>query len=139
MIGIMNSPLNNLLLNPNPKPRLDLDSIIAANKRLNFIQRAMNPKTPSVMIQGQDAPSTHFMESSDGIVYPTVVQTPDGGIRFMGKYLGNNQEGSPMYNTDEAYKYAKSTGNYIKFDNDADAQYFSENYKKSKLVKIGKK
>jgi hypothetical protein len=137
MIGIMNSPLSNLLLKP--EPRLNLDSVIAANKKLNFIQRAMDAKTPSVMIQGQNAPSTHFMESSDGIVYPTVVQTPDGGIRFMGKYLGNNKEGGPMYNTDEAYKYAKSTGNYIKFNNDADAQYFSENYKKSKLVKIGKK
>ena len=120
------------------KQKLDLDSVIAANKHLNFIQRALDAKTPSVMIQGQDAPSTHFMESSDGMVYPTVVQTPDGGIRFMGKYLGKDKNGRPMYNTDEAYKYAKSSGNYIKFNNDEDAQYFSENYKKSKHVKIGK-
>lgn len=121
-----------------PEPRLNLDSVIAANQHLNFIKRAMDAKTPEVMIKGQDYPSTHFMESSDGMVYPTVVQTPDGGIRFMGKYLGKDKNGRPMYNTDEAYNYAKSTGNHIKFANDDDARYFSENYKKSKLVKIGK-
>jgi len=121
-----------------PEPRLNLDSVIAANQHLNFIKRAMDAKTPEVMIKGQDYPSTHFMESSDGMVYPTVVQTPDGGIRFMGKYLGKDKNGRPMYNTDEAYNYAKSTGNHIKFTNDDDARYFSENYKKSKLVKIGK-
>jgi len=124
--------------NKKAEPKLDLDSVIAANKHLNFIQRAMDANTPEVMIKGQQYPSTHFMASGDGIAFPTVVQTPDGGIRFMGKYLGKDKEGKPMYNTNEAYDYAKSTGNYIKFNNDKDAQYFSENYKKSKLVKIGK-
>lgn len=121
------------------EPRLNVDSVVNANKHINFIQRAMDANTPSVMIKGQSAPSTHFMESSDGMVYPTVVQTPDGGIRFMGKYIGKDKNGKPIYNTDEAYNYAKSTGNFIKFNNDDDAQYFAENYKKSKLVKIGKK
>lgn len=126
------------ILQKKQKPKLDLDSVIAANKNLNFIQRAMDANTPSVMIKGQNEPSTHFMESADGMVYPTVVQTPDGGIRFMGKYIGKNKDGRPKYNTDEAYNYAKSTGNYIKFANDEDAQYFSENYKNSKSIKIGK-
>ena len=121
-----------------PVPRLDLDSVINANRHLNFIQRAMDANTPEVMVQGQKYPSTHLMESSDGIAYPLVVQTPDGGLRFMGKYLGKDKDGKPMYNTDEAYNYAKSTGNHIKFANDKDAQYFAENYKNSKLVKIGK-
>lgn len=121
-----------------PEPKLDLDSVIAANQHLNFIKRTMDAKTPEIMIQGQQYPSTHFMESSDGMVYPTVVQTLDGGIRFMGKYLGKDKFGKPIYNTDEAYNYAKLTGNHIKFPNDKDAQYFAENYKKSKLVKIGK-
>lgn len=119
-------------------PKLDLDSVISANQHLNFIKRAMDAKTPSVVIKGQTEPSTHFMESADGMAYPTVVQSPDGGIRFMGKYVGKDKNGNPKYNTDEAYNYAKSTGNFIKFNNDEDAQYFSENYKKSKLVKIGK-
>ena len=121
-----------------PVPRLDLDSVINSNRHLNFIQRAMDAKTPEVMIQGQQYPSTHFMANDGNIAYPTVVQTPDGGIRFMGKYLGKDAKGNPKYDTDEAYDYAVKTGNLIKFKNPEDAAYFAENYKKSKLVKIGK-
>lgn len=121
-----------------PKPRLNLDSVVNANKHLDFIKRAMDANTPSVVIKGQDEPSTHFMESGDGIAYPTVVNHPTEGLRFMGKYIGRDKKGKPMYNTDEARNYALRTGNYIKFDNDKDAQYFAENYKESNLVKIGK-
>ena len=121
-----------------PKPRMNLDSVIMANKKLDFIKRAMDANTPSVMIQGQTDPSTHFMESADGMVYPTVVNHPTEGLRFMGVCKGVNDEGRPMYNTDEAYNYAKKTGNFIRFNNDADAQFFAENYKDSKHVKIGK-
>lgn len=117
---------------------MNLDSIILANKNLDFIKRAMDENTPSVIIKGQTEPSTHFMESGDGLVYPTVVNHPTEGLRFMGRYMGTDNDGRPMYNTDEARNYAIKTGNFIKFDNDKDAQYFAENYKSSKLVKIGK-
>lgn len=120
------------------KPKINLDKIILGNKHLDFVKRFMDKNTPSVMIQGQIDPSTHFMESGDGIVYPTVVHDEKDGLRFMGTYLGNDKQGNPMYNTDEARKYALRTKNYIKFDSDEDAQYFSENYKNSRLVKIGK-
>ena len=121
-----------------PEPKLNLDSVIAANQHLNFIKRAMDAKTPSVMIKGQSEPSTHFMESGDGIAYPTVVHDDKEGLRFMGKYLGKDEKGNHKYDNQEARDYALKTGNYIKFANDKDAQYFAENYKKSKLVKIGK-
>lgn len=121
-----------------PKPRMNLDSIVFANKKLDFIQRAMDKNTPSVMIQGQTDPSTHFMESSDGMVYPTVVNHPTEGLRFMGIFKGVDKDGKPMYNTNEAYNYARKTGNFIKFNNDADAQYFAENYKDANAIKIGK-
>jgi len=132
------SRMSDIIKSKNAKPKINLDSIVLANKNLDFIKRAMDENTPSVIIKGQTEPSTHFMESSDGIVYPTVVNHPTEGLRFMGKYIGTNKEGRPIYNTDEAYHYAKNTGNYIKFDNDEDAQYFAENYKNSNLIKIGK-
>jgi hypothetical protein len=41
-------------------------------------------------------------------------------------------------NSDDAYNYAKKTGEFIKFKDDNDALYFTQNYKKGKNVTIGK-
>ena len=71
--------------------------------------------TPSMIIPGQDAPSTHFMESADNIVYPTVVQMPDGTLQYLG---------------DDAYNYAVESGEYIEFPNPRQARRFGKSYKK---------
>ena len=92
-----------------------IDKILNKNKDLNFVQRMYQPNTPSIMIPGQQYPSTHFMESADGRVYPTVVQMPDGSLQYLG---------------DNAYDYANQTGQYIEFPNDRQARRFAKSYKK---------
>jgi hypothetical protein len=92
-----------------------VDRFLNANKDLNWVQRLYEPNTPSIQIPGQQGLSTHFMESADGRVYPTVVQMPDGNLQ----YLGEN-----------AYDYADETGEYIQFNNDRQARRFAKNYKK---------
>ena len=92
-----------------------IDRILNENKDLNFVQRMYQPNTPSIMIPGQQRPSTHFMESADGRVYPTVVQMPDGTLQYLG---------------DNAYDYADQTGQYIEFPNDRQARRFAKSYKK---------
>ena len=92
-----------------------IDKILNQNKDLNFVQRMYQSNTPSIMIPGQQRPSTHFMESTDGRVYPTVVQMPDGSLQYLG---------------DNAYDYANQTGQYIEFPNDRQARRFAKSYKK---------
>ena len=95
--------------------RKKVDKILDQNKNLNFVQRMYQENTPSMIIPGQKGPSTHFMESSDNIVYPTVVQMPDGTLQYLG---------------DGAYNYAIQTGEYIKLPNEKQAKIFGESYKK---------
>jgi hypothetical protein len=92
-----------------------IDKILNQNKDLNFVQRMYQSNTPSIIIPGQPHPATHFMESADGRVYPTVVQMPDGSLQYLG---------------DNAYNYANQTGEYIEFSNDRQARRFAKNYKK---------
>lgn len=92
-----------------------VDRILNENRDLNFVQRMYQSNTPSIMIPGQDGPSTHFMESADGFVYPTVVQMPDGNLQYLG-------EG--------AYDHAMETGEYIQLPNDRQARRFAKSYKK---------
>lgn len=91
-----------------------VDSVLNANKNLNWVKRLYPKNTPSMQIPGQRGRSTHFMESGDGRVYPTVVQMPDGSLKYLGK---------------DAFDYADSTKSYIKFPTDSAATWFSQNYK----------
>jgi hypothetical protein len=95
--------------------REEVDKILDQNKNLNFVQRMYQENTPSMIIPGQKGPSTHFMESSDNIVYPTVVQMSDGTLQYLG---------------DGAYNHAIQTGEYIKLPNEKQAKIFGESYKK---------
>ena len=104
------------------KERPYIDSVLNANRGLNWIQRLYDEHPQSIQIQGQPGRSTHFMESGDGRVYPTVVQMPDGSL----KYLDN-----------DAYNYADSTKSFIQFPSDAQAQWFSKNYKRGTGVLKG--
>ena len=90
----------------------------------NFVQR-MFEKNPMSIQSPDDKNSTmtHFMEVSDSMAYPRVVKG-DNGLQLL--------------NSDDAYNYAKKTGEFIKFKNDNDALYFTQNYKNGKGVTIGK-
>lgn len=92
-----------------------IDSVLNANKNLDWVKRLYEKNTPSLQIRGQEGKSTHFMESADSRVYPTVVRKPNGKLKYLG---------------DKAYKYADKTKTYIEFPSDKEAQWFSENYKK---------
>ncbi len=90
-----------------------VDSVLNANKNKNFVQRYMNPN-PSMVIKNPDgSSSTHQMASADNIAYPTIVQGPDGKLKRLGD--------------DEAYQYARKTGEFIKFANEKDADWFANN------------
>jgi len=90
-----------------------VDSVLNANKNLEWVQRLYQKNPQRIQIPGQPYPSTHFMQSADGRVYPTVV----------------NIGGQLQYKGNRAYDYADSTHTYIQFPNDAQAQWFGENYK----------
>jgi len=92
-----------------------VDKILSANKDLNFVQRLYEENTPSIQLPGEKFPSTHMMESADNIVYPTIIQKPDGTLEYLG---------------DKAYDYAIQSGEYIKLDNERQATRFAKSYKK---------
>jgi hypothetical protein len=92
-----------------------IDSVLNANKKIEWVQRLFEKNTPSIQIPGQQGRSTHFMESGDGRVYPTIVPNKKGKLKYLG---------------DKAYDYADSTKSYIQFPSDKEAQWFAENYKK---------
>jgi len=96
-------------------PKNWLDSVFVANKNIPFVNKILSSDTTSIQIPEQDGRSTHFMESSDNIVYPTV-QAINGKL----SYLGNN-----------ARENAIKTKNYIQLKSDKDAIYFGENFKNS--------
>lgn len=98
----------------NTNPVGYIDSTLNANRNLNFVKRLYEKNTPSIQLPNQPYPSTHLMESGDGLVYPRVVMK-DGRLQNLG---------------DEAWKYARQTGEQIKFPNDQMAQWFGKNYKK---------
>jgi len=93
-----------------------IDSILSApaNKNLNFVKRMYQKNTPSIMVKGEKSPSTHLMESSDGMAYPRVVQNKSGKLVNLG---------------DKARSYAVKTKQYIKLKDDNEATFFGKNYK----------
>lgn len=90
-----------------------IDSTLNANKHLDWVQRLFEKNPKSIQIPGQPGRSTHFMASGNNRVYPTVVNL-DGKLQYLG---------------DNAYDYADSTGQYIEFPTDEQAQQFGEQYK----------
>ena len=105
------------------KDPVNIDSVLSANKHLDWVKRLYDKKAPSIQIEGVKGRSTHFMESADGRVYPTVVRMNDGSLKYLGK---------------DAYDYANKTKTYIQFPTDKEAQWFGENYKKGTGVVLGK-
>jgi hypothetical protein len=99
-----------------------IDSVLNANRDLNWVKRLYEVNPQSIQIPGQTGRSTHFLESADSRVYPTVVQLPDGSLKYLGP---------------DAYDYADSTNSYIQFPTDKKAQWFAKNYKQGKDVLKG--
>lgn len=104
------------------------DSVMKANSNLNFVQRYQRPKAfpviqtntihdpnyPKLAKEPNSTYSTHLMANAGNRIYPTVVQTPKGGL----KYLGNG---------DAAWNYADKTGEYITLKDSATADAMASN------------
>lgn len=101
-----------------------VDSTLSKNMNKDFIKRMFekNPKSISDP-ENHKRTMTHFMEVSDGMAYPRVVN------------IGGKLQ---LLNSDDAYNYALKSGEFIKFKNDDEAVKFTENYKKGTGVTIGK-
>lgn len=91
-----------------------IDQILNANKNLDWVKGLYDPNYGSIQIPGQEGRSTHFMESADRRVYPTIRKI-DGELVYLG---------------DDAYNYADSTNSYIEFPTDRKARKFAKNYKR---------
>jgi hypothetical protein len=108
-----------------------LDSTVNANKNLEFIRRAIEndglsiPTPKGAPGYGKGMTSSHLMtyDPKSRRSYPELVN-----INGTLKYLTG----------DDAYNYAEDTGEYIQFPTAEQANYFSQNYKKSNYVKVGK-
>jgi hypothetical protein len=101
-----------------------IDSVFNANKNLNWVKRLYDVNRKSIKIPGVKDPATHYMQSGDGRLYPTVVEMPDGKLKHLG---------------DKAFDYADSTNTFIEFPTDSIATWFGENYKKGTGVLKKKK
>lgn len=90
---------------------------IANNQNKEIIKRMFDStvKVPFVDDGGKPTFGSHYMEVSDGMAYPRII----------------NKNGKLMkVSSQDAYKHAIETGEFLKFDNDDDAVYFTENYKR---------
>jgi hypothetical protein len=95
--------------------------ILIGNQDKNFVQRIMKPDLYPVLdnYAGLGTHGTHLMSSGElngkGIVYPEIVQMPDGTLQRLGRK--------------EAQQYAVDTGEYIPFNTPGEALWFGKNYK----------
>ena len=101
----------------NVKKRSILELIDYA-KQVNprFIQRLSEPARGINFIddEGQPTIGSHYLESTDNIVYPRI-QEINGKLKFL--------------NSEDAYNTALKTGNYLKFNSEEEAINFGEGYK----------
>lgn len=101
----------------NVKKRSILELIDYA-KQVNprFIQRLSEPARGINFIddEGQPTIGSHYLESTDNIVYPRI-QEINGKLKFL--------------NSEDAYNTALKTGNYLKFNSEEEAIDFGKGYK----------
>jgi hypothetical protein len=93
-----------------------VDSVLNANRNLDWVKRLYQKNGPNLQIPGLKGPSTHYMESGDGRVYPKVAMVK-GKLTYL-----------PAANIDP-FDYADSTKTYIQFPTDEQATWFGKNYK----------
>ena len=101
-----------------------IDSVLNANKNLDFVKRLYEPNTPNIPTP-LDAPnykpgqhSTHLMgyDPNSARVYPSVVRTKDGKLQYLG-------------NGDNAWDYADTNKEFLQFPDSNKAKWFADNYK----------
>ena len=96
-----------------------LREILEKNKDKSFVKRILEKDNYPTLDLGNGNFATHMMSyaESDGkyYAYPTVLY---GGGKLT------------RYQPDEAFRHARETGNYIEFDNEQDADWFTKSYKK---------
>ena len=93
-----------------------VDSVLNANRNLDWVKRLYQKNGPNLQIPGLKGPSTHYMESGDGRVYPKVAMVK-GKLTYL-----------PAAGIDP-FDYADSTKTYIQFPTDEQATWFGKNYK----------
>lgn len=84
-----------------------VDSVFNANMDKRWVQR-LYEKNPEFYLKGKKEPSTHYMASGDGYVFPTVIENSKGELEY------NPEKGRDLG---------------IKLPNDEIASWFGENYK----------
>jgi hypothetical protein len=95
--------------------------VMKQHKDKNFVQRAMNPNIFPQLDLGEGNVGTHLMgyatdeDSGKFVVYPHIIQQKDGSLKKL--------------EPDEALDHAFKTNQFIPFDTEKEAAYFSKNYK----------
>jgi hypothetical protein len=90
-----------------------VDSVLNANRNLNFVQRIRNPVERLDLGNGEYATHKMAYDPNSRRAYPTVVKQGN-------KLVQLNSE-------DEAWDYADKTGEYIQFKTPQDAEKFANN------------
>jgi len=91
---------------------------LTKNKDKSFVKRVLDPDAYPVIENDDGSHSTHKMAYSEVngkyVVYPTIL--------YNGKELKE-------YKPNEALDHVMKTGNYIEFDTEKEADWFSQKYK----------
>lgn len=93
---------------------------IALEQNPNFIQRLVNLDLRSIDFiddEGKPARGSHYLRSGDGAVWPRIQDT-NGELKFYNDEMAERRAFDP------------EVKDYIEFDNDEDAIFFGEQYKK---------
>lgn len=93
-----------------------VDSVLSANKNIDWVQRLHEPSAPSIQIPGEPYKSTHLMaDDGNGYVYPTIIRLPNGQLKKLTE--------------DEAYDYAKETNTGIQLPKTQGSWFAANGYK----------
>tara|TARA_R110000868_G_scaffold256961_1_gene514050 strand:+ start:422 stop:751 length:330 start_codon:yes stop_codon:yes gene_type:complete len=97
-----------------------IQPVLDRYKDFNFVKRIAEPDKYPFISNKDGTRSTHMMAWGEyegkHVVYPTIVQYPNGSLSNLGP--------------DRGFTHAIQTGEYIPFDSAAEADWFSQNYKK---------
>ena len=92
-------------------------NVLNNNKNKSFVQRIINPQNEPVL-EHEGGIATHRMSwatvGDKVIAFPTVLKTREGNLQDFGR---------------EAIPHVLKTGNYIEFQSEKEADFFSKRYK----------
>lgn len=105
---------------PTPQEVAKVQGILKENEELDFVQRILHPENYGSIAISKGMTATHLMSYAEGdgrfYVYPEVVND-NGTLRVLDE------------DKREAWDYAMETGEYITFDTEEEAAWFSGRYK----------